>query len=88
MGKFSEAAAASFEVIEHDLEQAWVRHPEVPESVRMQLAIAVAEVVGNSIEHGGAQHRPVRIEDAAGPVRHRVGADLLHRRRRRTARCG
>lgn len=28
----------------------------------MQLAIAVAEVVGNIIEHGGAQHRPVRIE--------------------------
>lgn len=64
MGKLSEAAAASFEAIEHDLECAWDRYPEVPESVRMQLAIAVAEVVGNIIEHGGGQHRPVRIEMA------------------------
>ena len=65
MEKLSEAAAASFEAIEHDLEQAWTKYPEVPESVRIHLAIAVAEVVGNIIEHGGGQqHRPVRIEMA------------------------
>ena len=65
MVKLSEAAAASFEAIEHDLECAWVKYPGVPESVRMQLAIAVAEVVGNIIEHGGGhQHRPVHIEMA------------------------
>ena len=64
MERLSEAAAASFEAIERDLESAWATYPEVPEPVRMQLAIAVAEVVGNIIEHGGGQHRQVRIEMA------------------------
>lgn len=62
MEELSEAAAANFEAIEHDLEQAWLTHPEVPEAVRLQLAIAVAEVVGNIIEHGGGLHRPVKIQ--------------------------
>jgi serine/threonine-protein kinase RsbW len=60
--ELSETAAANFESIERDLEQAWITHPEVPEAVRLQLAIAVSEVVGNIIEHGGGLQRPVHIQ--------------------------
>jgi len=62
MEDISEAAAANFESINQDLEKAWLTHPEVPQSVRVQLAIAVAEVVGNIIEHGGGLQRPVNIQ--------------------------
>ena len=62
MEPLSEAAAANIEAIERDLEQAWLRHPEVPAAVRLQLAIAVAEVVGNIIEHGGGLRRPLHID--------------------------
>lgn len=38
----------------------WVHHPQVPESVRMQVGIAVAEIAANIIEHAG-HNQPVRM---------------------------
>lgn len=62
MEELSRAAAAYFESVDRELEQAWLRHPEVPDDVRVQLAIAVAEVVGNIVKHGGALQRPLDIQ--------------------------
>lgn len=61
MESLSEAAAARLTAIEHDLEQSWLRYPQIPHPVRMHMAIAVAEIVGNIVEHGGALRRPVEI---------------------------
>lgn len=45
------------------LEQAWTRHPEVPEVTRMELAIATAEVGNNLLNHAGrGQHLRIRMQ--------------------------
>lgn len=45
------------------LEQAWARHPEVPEVTRMELAIATAEVGNNLLNHAGrGQHLQIRMD--------------------------
>lgn len=62
MEELSKAAAAYFESVERQLEQAWLRFPQVPDEVRLQLAIAVAEVVGNIVKHGGALSRSLDVQ--------------------------
>lgn len=62
MEPLPEAASARFTAIERDLELAWLRFPVVPAPVRMQMTIAVAEVVGNIISHAGGMTRPLRID--------------------------
>lgn len=39
--------------IQRTLEEAWARHSEVPEAVRMDVAIAAAEVGNNILDHAG-----------------------------------
>jgi len=46
--------------IHRALDALWSVHEEIPDAIRMQLAIAVAEVGANIIEHAG-QGRPVRV---------------------------
>lgn len=53
--------------IDAALEQTWLQHAHVPEAVRIQVGIAVAEIGANIIEHGGR----------AGPVRMRMRVRVL-----------
>lgn len=46
--------------IHSELNALWSRNPQVPDGVRIQMAIATAEVGANIIEHT-PQDRPVRI---------------------------
>lgn len=48
------------EEIERTLDRFWGEHPAVPETTRMYLGIAVAEIGANIIEHSG-RHRRVRL---------------------------
>ena len=56
------ASPRVFEETELALERAWSMHGQVPFAVRTQTGIAVAEVVANIVEHGGAGRQLVRIE--------------------------
>lgn len=42
------------------LDRAWSRHPVVPVTIRMQMAIAAGEIGANILEHA-AQGQPVRV---------------------------
>lgn len=42
------------------LARTWASHPQVPESIRLEMGIAVAEIGANIIEHS-ASVRPVRV---------------------------
>lgn len=49
--------------IQRTLDDMWAAHPGVPDGIRMELSIAVAEIAANIIEHaGGGQPIPVRME--------------------------
>jgi glycosyltransferase involved in cell wall biosynthesis len=39
--------------VQRVLEEAWANHPEVPETTRMEIAIAAAEISSNVIDHAG-----------------------------------
>ena len=56
------AAPRVFEETELALERAWSIHGQVPRAIRTQTGIAVAEVVANIVEHGGAGRQLVQIE--------------------------
>lgn len=65
MGLVSLRTSASFGAIDQTetaLEQAWSGHGHVPDAIRRQTGIAVAEVVANIVEHGSAGRDGVRIE--------------------------
>lgn len=56
-----EAAAPDFSAeIQHTLDSAWADHADVPATVRMELAIAAAEVGNNILDHAG-RGRDLRI---------------------------
>jgi serine/threonine-protein kinase RsbW len=44
----------ALDALHEGLERAWHAHPEVGELDRMALALTLAELVGNVVEHGGA----------------------------------
>lgn len=46
------------------LDRAFAMYGQVPDSVRMRTAIAVAEIVANIVEHGSAGRHLVQIEMA------------------------
>lgn len=49
-----EAAVPDFPAeIQRTLDDAWAHHGEVPERIRIELAIAAAEVINNIIDHAG-----------------------------------
>lgn len=49
--------------IRRTLDQAWVDHDEVPEVVRMDIAVAATEVGNNILEHaGGGRDLRIRME--------------------------
>lgn len=56
------AAPRVFDETETALERTWSMHGQVPCAIRTQIGIAVAEVVANIVEHGGAGRQLVRIE--------------------------
>lgn len=61
------------EEIERTLDRFWGEHPTVPETTRMYLGIAVAEIGANIIEHSGRQRRVrLRIELRYSPGEVRV----------------
>jgi glycosyltransferase involved in cell wall biosynthesis/anti-sigma regulatory factor (Ser/Thr protein kinase) len=39
--------------VQRNLEQAWDNHPDVPETTRMEVAIAAAEISSNIVDHAG-----------------------------------
>lgn len=56
-----EASAPDFSAeIQRTLDEAWAHHSEVPENIRMELTIAVAEVSNNILDHAG-RGRDLRI---------------------------
>jgi glycosyltransferase involved in cell wall biosynthesis/anti-sigma regulatory factor (Ser/Thr protein kinase) len=56
-----EAAGPDFPAeIQRTLDEAWARHPEVPEAIRMEVGIAAAEVGNNILDHAG-RGRDLRI---------------------------
>ncbi|MCW1960260.1 MAG: glycosyltransferase [Mycobacterium sp.] len=56
-----EAAGPDFSAeIQRTLDEAWATHSEVPQPVRMELAIAAAEVSNNILDHAG-RGRDLRI---------------------------
>ncbi len=56
-----EASAPDFSAeIQRTLDEAWARHSEVPDNIRMELTIAVAEVSNNILDHAG-RGRDLRI---------------------------
>ena len=44
------------------LDQAWLIYPHVPAAIRMQMGIAVGEIVANIVEHGSAGRHLVQLE--------------------------
>ena len=56
------ASPRIFEETEIALVQAWSVIGDVPCGIRLHTAIAVAEIVANIVEHGGAGRQLVRIE--------------------------
>lgn len=49
--------------IQQTLDDMWAAHPEVPDDIRMQLTIAVAEIGANIVEHAsGGRPIPLRME--------------------------
>lgn len=60
----SDAAAA--------LDKQWAIYGWVPESVRIQIGIAVAEILANIVEHGSAGRHLVQIEIQVGVAADRV----------------
>lgn len=62
---------ATLDQIGNGLDSVWEAHPHVPESVRIQVSIAAAEIGANIVEHAGAD-RPVRMR-----MRVRVGGDQV-----------
>lgn len=54
------AGPGALEEIETALDQTWSAHPNVPDTVRMHMAIAAGEIGANIVEHA-ARDRPVRI---------------------------
>lgn len=56
------AAPRVFEETETALERTWSMHEQVPCVTRTQIGIAVAEIVANIVEHGGAGRQLVQIE--------------------------
>ena len=50
------------EETESALNREWAMHESVPAAIRVQLGIAVAEIVANTIEHGSAGRHRVQIE--------------------------
>lgn len=63
---------ATLDLICDGLERLWAFHPHVPDRVRMQIGIAVAEIGANIVEHAG-RHRPVRMRMSV-----QVGADQVN----------
>jgi len=57
--------------LQAELDTLWSSQPQVPEDVRMQMAIATGEVVANIIEHTGNGH-PLGIRMTAALVDHQV----------------
>jgi glycosyltransferase involved in cell wall biosynthesis/anti-sigma regulatory factor (Ser/Thr protein kinase) len=56
-----EASAPDFSAeIQRTLDEAWAHHSEVPDNIRMELTIAVAEVSNNILDHAG-RGRDLRI---------------------------
>lgn len=56
------AAPRVFEETETALERTWSMHDQIPCVIRTQIGIAVAEIVANIVEHGGAGRQLVQIE--------------------------
>ena len=44
------------------LERQWVTHGHVPQKIRIETGIAVAEILANTVEHGSAGRHLVQIE--------------------------
>jgi serine/threonine-protein kinase RsbW len=61
--------------IQAALDAFWSTHPRVPDGVRMQMAIAIAEVGANIVEHTG-RGRPLRIRMDAALVDDQVHVDF------------
>lgn len=56
----TQAGPHALEQIHRALDGLWSDHEEIPDAIRMQLGIAVAEIGANIIEHAG-RGRPVRV---------------------------
>ena len=61
--------------IQKALDAFWSTHPHVPDDVRMQMTIAIAEVGANIVEHTG-RGRPLRIRMNAALVDDQVCVDF------------
>ena len=60
------AHPAALDQIDHTFVDLWKRHTYVPHHIRLQLRIAVTEVVANIIEHATrGLDRPVRLQMSA-----------------------
>lgn len=60
------ARPAALDQIEHTVADLWKRHTYVPDHIRIQLRIAITEVVANIVEHATkGLDRPVRLQMSA-----------------------
>ena len=49
--------------IQQTLDDLWLEHPEVPESIRTELSIATGEIAANIVQHAaGGREIPLRME--------------------------
>ena len=71
------AGPAAFDETAAALDRQWSLHDEVPNNIRVQLGIAVAEVVANIVEHGSAGRHRVYIEMQMSVERSRVVVALI-----------
>lgn len=59
------------------LQQHWAAHDNVPAHIRLQVGLAVAEIVANTVEHGSAGRHLVQIQMQVRVGAHQVLVALL-----------
>jgi len=67
----TQAGPHALEQIHRALDGLWSARAEIPDAIRMQLGIAVAEIGANIIEHAG-KGRPVRVRMDMACLDHQV----------------
>ena len=71
------AERGALDEIEHALAAFWAQHPRVPGEIRIGLAIAVAEIAANILEHATkGLTRPVQLQMSASVRDNRARIDF------------
>ena len=71
------ADAAVLDRVESALTDAWVENGDVPNEIRLQMSIAVGEIVANIVEHGTRGRLEVMIELQMSVERDRVVVAII-----------